>query len=107
MRTNEIFNGISALKLLNDKKNYRKIVHINKNKASLIFYIEEEGGKFIPFYGTGYKNCDPFSFRNLPNFIKRHINVDILQDYVNNQAMGNVKKYPYGLYFEEGESVKI
>lgn len=89
------------------KQSYRKVVHVNGETVALFFYIQDSTKRWIPWTGTDYKPCDFFTFENLPNFIKRHIDAEILQDYANQRAMGNYKKYPFGLQFENGNLVNI
>lgn len=89
------------------KQPYRKVVHVNGDTVALFFYIQDSTKRWIPWTGTDYKPCGFFDFKNLPNFIKRHIDLDILQDYVNQRAMGNFRKYPFGLHFENGNLVKL
>jgi hypothetical protein len=86
---------------------YRKVVHVNGDSAALFFYIQDSTKIWIPWTGTEYKPCEFTTFPKLPNFIKRHIDVDVLQDYANQRAMGNYKKYPVGLHFENGELVQL
>lgn len=89
------------------KAPYRKIVHVNGDTVAMIFFVEDRPGKWIPWTGTDYKPCGFFDVQNLPNFIKRHIDFDVMQDYANCRAMGNYKKYSFGLYFENGELVQV
>ncbi len=86
---------------------YRKIVHVNGETASLIFFIRDSTKRWIPWTGTDYMPCGFFSFPKLPTFIKRHVDPEILQDYATERAMGNYKKYPFGLYFENGELISM
>ena len=89
------------------KAPYRKVVHVNGDTAALVFYIQDSTGRWLPWTGTEYKPCGFTTFPKLPGFIKRHIDADILQDYANQRAMGNYKKYPMGLHFENGELVQL
>lgn len=86
---------------------YRKVVHVNGDTTALFFYIQDSTGRWVPWTGTEYKSCDFFTFEKLPSFIKRHIDTEVLQDYANQRAMGNYKKYPMGLHFENGELVQL
>ncbi len=86
---------------------YRKVVHVNGETAALFFYIQDSSKRWVPWTGTEYKSCDFFTFEKLPSFIKRHIDPEVLQDYTNQRAMGNYKKYPLGLHFENGELIQL
>ncbi|HAN19605.1 MAG: hypothetical protein A2X13_14805 [Bacteroidetes bacterium GWC2_33_15] len=85
----------------------RKIVHVNGNTASLLFFIMDSTKRWIPLTGTNYMKFNFSTFKNLPEFIKRHIDVDVLQDYTNQKELGNYSKYPFGLYFENQEIVNF
>jgi hypothetical protein len=103
-RTREFIDGISNLKILKTKP-YRKIVHVNGMTAALFFYIQLSG-EWVPYTGSGYYPCGPADIENLPSFIKRHIDLEKLQDYINQWAMGN-SKYPTGLHFENENTIKL
>jgi hypothetical protein len=60
-KTREFFNG-SCFRLI-DNKNYTKEVHINNNKASLIWKVNN-----LPMFGSKY-----YPLNNLPNFILRNL----------------------------------
>jgi len=103
-RTREFVGGVSSLSRIQNKE-YRKVVHVNGETASLIFYTKDSKGKWIPWTGSKYYPCDPFELENLPSFIRRHLNLNLMQDYMESQAVGNFSKYPVGLYLENGQLV--
>jgi len=102
-QTREFFNGISNLRKLH-REPYRKIVHVIGHSAALLFFIQLSG-KWVPLTGSDYCHFD-FSFNELPNCIKRHIDPDLMQEYMNDWAIGS-QQYPTGIYFENGEIVKL
>jgi hypothetical protein len=105
-KTREFLNGFSNLEFI-QRYGYRKVVHINKEKAALLFLTEEKAGKWISFTSSRYYPCGVLDINSLPNFIKRHINFDVLQDYANHLAIGDLDKYADGLYFENGITVNL
>lgn len=98
--------GISNLQMLISNKSYRKIVHVRGSgtSAALFFYIQDSTKKWVPWTGSDYVEFDEFSFDNLPDLIKRHIDVYKLQEMQNAIAMGD-SSYVMGLHFENGEVV--
>ena len=107
MRTRELFKNVSSLNRLIrlTSENYRKIVHVhNMHFASLIFYVQDEKGQWVPWTGTTYKNFG-FNIEKLPNFIKRHIDLEKLQELYNRKASG--ESFPYGHYFKNGKLATI
>ena len=101
MKTRE-FHNTSALELL-QRKEYRKIVHVRGDSAALFFFIQQSDGKWIPWTGTEYYPFDVFSFDQLPDIIKRHIDPQALQQRENDLAAGDKRKYALGMYFEDGQ----
>jgi hypothetical protein len=105
-KTREFLNGFSNLEFI-QRAGYRKVVHVNQENAALLFLTEEEKGKWITFTSSKYYPCGVLDVNSLPNFIKRHINFDVLQDYANHLAIGDFDKYAEGLYFENGNVAKL
>ena len=103
-QTKEFSNGISSINRLH-KKPYRKSVHAIGQSASLVFFTPGPENKWIPWTASKYYRFD-FSFTGLPNFISRHIDPEIMQDYINDWAAGG-EQYPTGIYFEDGEIAKL
>jgi hypothetical protein len=107
MKTRQLFKNTSNLhKLIRlTPKNYRKIVHVHcMNCVSLIFYIQDSSKQWVPWTGTEYINFG-FNIGKLPNFIKRHLNVEKIQELYNREASG--ESFPWGHYFENGKLVTI
>ena len=103
--TREFTSNTSEFKKLLENP-YRKIVHVNGETAALLFFLEEPQGKLTLWTGSKYIEFDPITFKKLPKFITRHIDLSILQEYVNSIYSG--RRVPSeGLFFEDGNLIKL
>lgn len=96
IKTREFLDGISNLQILLNK-NYRKVVHVNGNTAALFFFGQFSDKSWYPMTGSDY-----YSINNLPKFIKRHIDMDIIQKYLIDKS-----QYPHGIMFENKKIVDL
>jgi hypothetical protein len=90
-------NSVSWLsRFTTEKENWFKQVHVIKDKAYLMLMSTKTDKKGIYILGSLEYNLD-----NLPNFIKRHIDFDLLE-----KAKGSLDYRAFGMYFRDGKLVK-
>lgn len=79
-----------------EKDNWFKQVHVIGNKAYLMLMSTKTDKKGI--YITGSLE---YSLDNLPNFIKRHINFDLLE-----KSKDTLDYRAFGMFFRDGKIIK-